>query len=107
VSVFPLEHGRPYDLGEGEREHRQIDTGQSHSEPAEQQRADQRQHWRGCQCEPHRRSKPFHQQRCAVSTEAEIGRVAERMHAARPHDEMQADVANSTAINTSMPSTSV
>src|SRR5271169_1554629 len=35
--LLPLEHDRPDDLGEGEREHREIDAGQPDREPAEQQ----------------------------------------------------------------------
>ena len=35
-------------------------------------------------------AEPFHQQGGAIGAEAEIGGVAERVHAARAHDEMQA-----------------
>jgi hypothetical protein len=38
----------------------------------------------------HRQPARTHQQRGAVSPEAEVGRVAERVHAGRPHDEVQA-----------------
>ncbi len=37
--ILPLENDRPDDLREGERQHREIDPGQPHGEPAEQQRA--------------------------------------------------------------------
>ena len=86
---FPLEHDRPDDLREGERQHREIDAGKAHREPAEQQRADERDERRGDQRQAHRHRQPFHQQRRTVGTEAEICGMTERMHAARPHDEMQ------------------
>ncbi len=40
--LVPLEHDRPDDLRERERQHREVDAGQAHREPAEQQRAGQR-----------------------------------------------------------------
>ena len=50
--VLPLEHGRPDDLREGERQHREIDAGQPHREPAEQQRAGERDQRRRREREP-------------------------------------------------------
>ncbi len=86
---LPLEHGRPDDLRERERQHGEIDAGEPHREPAEQQRAQERDDGRGDERKPHRHGEPFHQQRRAIGAEAEIGGVAERMHAARAGDEMQ------------------
>ena len=89
VRFLPLEHGGPDDLREGQRQHGEIDAGQPHREPAEQQRAGERDQRRGDEPDAHRHGEPFHQQRRAIGAEAEIGGVAERVHAAGAGDEMQ------------------
>ena len=90
VKLLPLENDRPDDLREGERQHGEIDAGKPHGEPAEQQRAERGRDRRERQRHAHRRREPFHGKRRAIGAEAEISGVAEGMHAARPHDEMQA-----------------
>ena len=91
VKLVPLEHDRPDDLREGERQHREVDAGEPHREPAEQQRAERaRASGAATSASSIGSREPLHQQRRAVGAEAEIGGMAERMHAARPHDEVQA-----------------
>ena len=51
--LLPLEHDRPDDLREGERQHGKIDAGQPHREPAEQERAE-----RGARAAPRRARSP-------------------------------------------------
>ena len=79
------------DLREGERQHGEIDARQAHAEPAiddgEQAGGERRQHQR----QLHRQAGLLEQQRAGIGAEAEIGGVAERHHAGRAHDEMQAD----------------
>ena len=87
--TFPLEHRRPDNLRESQGEHGEIDAGEPHRKPAEQQRAGERDQRRRGECPSHRKAEPFHQQRRAIGAEPEIGGMAERVHAARPHDEMQ------------------
>jgi len=87
----PLEHRGPGDLREGERQHRRIDARQPHAEPAEHQRCAGSGERRQCQCELHRKFLPQEEDSGGVGANSEIGGVAEGMHAARPHDEMQAD----------------
>ena len=86
----PLEHDRPRDLRERERQHREVDPGQPHAEPAEDRGADRRHDRRRRERRLHRPGRLLQQQPRAVGAEPEVGGVAERHHAARPHDEVQA-----------------
>ena len=83
-------HDRPDDLREGQRQHRQIDAGEADREPAEQQRAGAGRDRRDQQGERHVGGEELDQQAGPIGAEAEIGGVAERVHASRSHDEMQA-----------------
>ena len=88
--VVPLEDDGVDDLGERQREHGQVDAGQAHAEPAEQQRASQRHHRRHRERHAHRHGEMLDGEPGAIGAEPEIGGVAERHHAARAHDEVQA-----------------
>ncbi len=85
----PLERGRPGDLREGERQHRQIDAREPHAEPAEEETRQTREQRRRHQSDRHRRGEPFDRERSAIGAEPEIGRMAEGMHAAGAHHQMQ------------------
>ena len=68
----------------------EIDAREPHAEPAEQQAEQPGGEGRQRQRQQHRRRQPLRRQRRAIGAEAEIGGMAERRHAARPHDEVQA-----------------
>ena len=59
---------------------------------AEEQRARDGEQWRKQQRRHHRHAEAFQQQRRAVGAKAEVRGMAERVHAARPHHEMQAQI---------------
>ena len=86
----PLEDDRPHDLGEGERQHGEVDAGQRHGEPADERRADHGEQRPGRQGEQHRQPGPFGRQRRPVGAEPEGGGVAERGEAADAHHQVQA-----------------
>ncbi len=85
----PLECHRPDDLGEGERQHRQIDAGKADAEPAEQAADKRGGERRREETGRHRRRLVFDQQGGRVGAETEIGGMAEGCHTAGSHDEMQ------------------
>ena len=84
-----MEGGGPGDLGEGERQHRQIDAREPHAEPAEDHAGDAGEEGREGERRQHRHAQPLHRQRRAIGAEAEIGGVAEGGHAAGTHHEVQ------------------
>ena len=89
--AVPLVDDGPGNLREGQREHGQVHTRQAHREPAEQHgKGGGHQRAEG-QGQLHRQAGLAHQQRRAVGRQAEVGGVAEGVHAARAHDEVQAD----------------
>ena len=73
------------------RQHGEIDARQAHAEPAidhgEGAGDERRQH----EGRLHRQAGALQQQAGGIGAEAEIGGVAERHHAGRAHDEVQAD----------------
>ena len=85
----PLEHDGPGDLGEGQGQHGEIDAGQAHAEPAEQDGEQGRAHRSRPEGDLHRRVGELDQQGRCVGAPAEEGGMAERDHAAGPHDEVQ------------------
>ena len=88
---IPLEDDRPADLGEGQGQHGEVDARQAHAEPAVDHgegAGDQRRQHQRCF---HRQAGALQQQAGGIGAEAEIGGVAERHHAGRAHDEVQAD----------------
>ena len=88
--LAPLEDDRPADLREGEGQHREVDPGQAHAEPAE----DESEHpgHRGGEEERdlHRGARVLDEEGGRVRAPAEEGGVPERDHAARAHREVQA-----------------
>ena len=87
--LIPLVGNGPGDLRKGQRQHRQIHPRQPHRKPAIQQRAQRSNHRRSNQRQFHRHAGAAHKQRSAVRTQTKIRCVAKRMHAGRPHDEVQ------------------
>ena len=87
--AFPLKQDGPDDLREREREHREIDAGEPHGEPAEQKRPGEPGERRGHKGERRGRGEKLDQQAGAIGAEPEIGGVAEAVQARRAHDEMQ------------------
>ena len=90
VTRVPLEHDRPDDLREGERQHRQVDAREADAEPAEDERAERGEQRREHERRLHRQPERLEAERRAVGAEAEVGGVAERMHSRRAHQEVQA-----------------
>jgi hypothetical protein len=88
--AVPLKGDGPGDLRKSQRQHGQVDTGQAHRKPAKNQRTQRRHQRPQQQGEFHWKAGTAREQRRAISTETKIGRVPERMHARRPHDEVQA-----------------
>ena len=87
----PLEGDRPDDLRECERQHREVDAGEPHAEPAEQRGAGSGRERAEDQGQLHRQAGAQDEQGGAIRAEAEVRRMAERHHAARAEQEMQAD----------------
>jgi hypothetical protein len=85
-----LKRDRPGDLGKGERQHGEIDAGESHREPPEDESAGERQQRAGEQGKPHGQTQRLRRKRCAVAAEPEIGGMAERGEPADRHQQLQA-----------------
>ena len=87
--VAPLVGHRVEQLGEGQRQHREVDAGGTRGEPsdgegdhAREQRAREQRH-------RHRLGEVDQHQRARVGAEAEVGGMAERDHARVAHDEIE------------------
>jgi hypothetical protein len=81
---------RVEDLGEGEREHREVDRRQSHAEEAVQPGADggdERGEGEGGQ---HRQPAALQEQRGPVRSQTERGGMTERHHPAAAHQQLEA-----------------
>ena len=89
--AVPLVDDGPGDLGEGQGQHSQVDPRQPYREPAEDQGKGRGYHRAEGQGQLHGQPGLAHQQGRAISRQAEVGRVAEGVHAARAHDEVKAD----------------
>ncbi len=88
--VVPFEADRPDDLREGERQHREIDLGETHAEEAEHQRAERGAERRGRQRDRERHRIGLHQDAADIGADAEIGDVTERDEAGGAEQQVQA-----------------
>ena len=75
--IGPLIGDRPGDLGEGKRQHGEIDAGEAHAEPAEDERAGESQKHSSGDRRLHAEPERFQRDRRAIGAEAEIGGVTE------------------------------
>ena len=88
--VVPFEADRPDDLREGERQHGEIDLGETHAEEAEHQCAKRRAERRGRQRDRERHRIGLHQDAADVGADAEIGDVTERDEAGGAEQQVEA-----------------
>ena len=88
--VGPLIGDRPGDLGEGKRQHGEIDAGEAHAEPAEDERAGEAQKHSSGDRRLHAEPERLQRDRRAVGAEAEIGGVTEGGEPAVREQKMQA-----------------
>ena len=73
----PLEADAPHDLGEGEGQHREVDTGEADAEVAEYQRHQPGQKRRAQQADRERHAVRLHQDGAGVGADAEVGGMPE------------------------------
>src|SRR5262245_28167248 len=89
--VVPLEADRPHDLGEGQREHGEVDLGQAHAEEAEHESGQPCPDPGGRKSEHERHAELLHEDAGGVGADPEVGGVTEGDEARVADQEIEAD----------------
>ncbi len=88
--LVPLEADGPHDLGERQREHREVDAREPHAEEAEEQREAAGQEPGGGEGEQEGHGQLLHEQPGGVGADAEVGGVAEGHQAGDADQQVEA-----------------